>query len=267
MMGRFETLNEQTQDVVTALIPSIATNFGVSNLVDSIPQDIRMRKWDCDRKEHIIDQSEDDPRNWGVQFLKDLLTISRHKMGKVDEFQSDLRMKLQKVRGLHGWVRLQDIKDLKNKYLGKEEPQVDSDSNDGGVISDEDSLASLSFGEEVRSGFSILPSMSSLFQNPLTSTSIVSSTRFTRSVVVPPRPFNPRSVEAIPSVAGWSLPLLAIVTALITGSAAIALVIIGRRSASHFRPPSLPTCPMATPSTTLTEASATSTTTASRHHI
>jgi hypothetical protein len=141
-MGRFQTLNEQTKDVVTALIPSIAQNFGITDLVECIPQDIRMRKWDCDRKEHILDQSEDDPRNWGVQFLKDLLTISRHKQGRVVEFQDDIRTNLLKHRGSHGWVRLTDIKALKKTYMGKDKPEDDSDSERANVPLDDASSSS-----------------------------------------------------------------------------------------------------------------------------
>jgi hypothetical protein len=86
-MGRYETLNDDSKDVVNCLLPGIAANFGLTEVADVIPLDIRMREWDCDRKEHVKDKAEDDPRNWGLQFLKDLITISRIKKGQLDEFQ------------------------------------------------------------------------------------------------------------------------------------------------------------------------------------
>ncbi|KAF2266349.1 hypothetical protein CC78DRAFT_542590 [Lojkania enalia] len=127
-MGRYETLNPQTKDVVDCLIPGIASNFEVTSVADVIPQDIRMRKWDCDRREHIINESEDDPRNWGVQFLKDLLSISRHLKGQLDVFQADLRAIVETANSGHTWARLSDIKELKEKYEGKKEPLASSSS-------------------------------------------------------------------------------------------------------------------------------------------
>ena len=65
-MGRYETLNDESKDVVNCLLPGIAANFKIENILDVIPENIRMRQWDCDRKDHIIDKSEDDARNWGT---------------------------------------------------------------------------------------------------------------------------------------------------------------------------------------------------------
>ncbi|KAF2876537.1 hypothetical protein BDV95DRAFT_229095 [Massariosphaeria phaeospora] len=115
-MGRYETLNAETKDIVNCLLPGIAAGFGVMNVVDIIPEDIRMRQWDCDRRDHIKDKTEDDPRNWGVQFLRDLMSITRLKSGNLDEFQADLRTSVSKHDPKHPWCRLADIKDLKEKY-------------------------------------------------------------------------------------------------------------------------------------------------------
>jgi hypothetical protein len=115
-MGRFDTLNADTQDLIRCLLPALATSFGLSDPVDIIPEDIRMRAWDCERRDHIKDQTENDPRNWGVQFLKDLMAISRIKNGNLALFQADLRAKVDLHEEKHPWCRLSDIKELKDEY-------------------------------------------------------------------------------------------------------------------------------------------------------
>jgi hypothetical protein len=115
-MGRFETLNADTQDLVNCLLPALATSFGLKDSVDIIPEDIRMRAWDCERRDHIKDQTENDPRNWGVQFLKDLMSISRIKGGNLELFQADLRTKVDLHEEKHPWARLSDIKEIKDEY-------------------------------------------------------------------------------------------------------------------------------------------------------
>ena len=79
-MRRYESLKGETRDLINCMLPGIASNFGVNDLLDVFPQDIRMRVWDCVRRDHMAEKSEDDPRNWGVQFLKELLSISRYKV-------------------------------------------------------------------------------------------------------------------------------------------------------------------------------------------
>jgi hypothetical protein len=130
-MGRYETLNPASKDVVNCLLPGIAANFEIDNVVDVIPADIRMREWDCERKEHIIDQPENDPRNWGLQFLKDLVTISRIKKGQLAEFHDDLGTKVENHdphEKPHPWARLADIKDLKEDYEhpGRRQEKLDA---------------------------------------------------------------------------------------------------------------------------------------------
>ncbi|KAF1920124.1 hypothetical protein BDU57DRAFT_463758 [Ampelomyces quisqualis] len=115
-MGRFETLNADTQDLVNCLLPALAASFGLSDPVDIIPEDIRMRAWDCERRDHIKDQTENDPRNWGVQFLKDLKAISRLKNGDLALFQADLRAKVALHEPKHPWARLNDIREIKDEY-------------------------------------------------------------------------------------------------------------------------------------------------------
>lgn len=129
-MGRFATLNSETKDLVLAMLPAIATAFKVDNVVDIIPEDIRMRAWDCDRRDHIKDKTEDDPRNWGVQFLRDLMTIGRLKEGNLTEFQADLRAKVEKHEPKHPWCRLADIKELKAKYVNPDRASEDNHSQD-----------------------------------------------------------------------------------------------------------------------------------------
>lgn len=115
-MGRFASLNPDTKDLVNCLLPALASSFKVSDPVDIIPEEIRMRAWDCERRDHIKDQTENDPRNWGVQFLKDLMAISRMKNGDLAEFQKDLRTKVALHESKHPWCRLADIKELKDEY-------------------------------------------------------------------------------------------------------------------------------------------------------
>jgi hypothetical protein len=79
-----------------------------------------MRAWDCERRDHIKDKTENDPRNWGVQFLKDLKAIARIKKGNLAEFQADLRAKVALHEPKHPWCRLADIKEIKKEYLHPE---------------------------------------------------------------------------------------------------------------------------------------------------
>jgi hypothetical protein len=123
-MGRFDTLNAETQDLVTCLLPALAVKFGVPTCVEIIPEDIRMRAWDCDRRDHIKDETENDPRNWGVQFLKDLMAIARIKGGDLTIFQDDLRAKVDLHEEKHPWARLSDIKELKDEYEHPNRPKA-----------------------------------------------------------------------------------------------------------------------------------------------
>ena len=149
VMGRFATLNPETKDIVNCLLPGIAANFGVANVVDVIPQEIRMREWDCDRREHIIGKSEDDPRNWGVQFLKDLVTISRLNQGNLSEFQAKLKEKVQKHEPHHPWAKLQDIRDIKDNYEAPGRGGEDSGTHGEALSSDGSSSADSYFEELV----------------------------------------------------------------------------------------------------------------------
>ncbi|KAF2710453.1 hypothetical protein K504DRAFT_490572 [Pleomassaria siparia CBS 279.74] len=134
-MGRYATLNADTKDIINCLLPGIAANFGADNVVDVIPQEIRMRSWDCARRKHILAETEDDPRNWGVQFLKDLVTISRLNGGNLTEFQDRLRAKVDVHIDEHPWCRLADIKEIREDYEhppkppGEVSPVEDSDGS------------------------------------------------------------------------------------------------------------------------------------------
>ena len=127
-MGRFETLNPDTQDLVNCLLPALAADFHVKSALEIIPYDIRMRGWDCERRDHIKDQTENDPRNWGVQFLKDLKSIARLNGGNLEEFQARLRAKVEKHEAKHPWCRLLDIKELKDEYEHPDRPEPQSGS-------------------------------------------------------------------------------------------------------------------------------------------
>ncbi|CBX90417.1 hypothetical protein LEMA_P065430.1 [Plenodomus lingam JN3] len=112
-MGRFDTLNEETKDLVECMLPALAKSFKVEDVVDIIPQDIRMRQWDTERRDHIKDQTENDPRNWGVQFLKDLKTINRVSGWDLATFHAELYEKVALHEETHPWCRLSDIKEIK----------------------------------------------------------------------------------------------------------------------------------------------------------
>jgi hypothetical protein len=123
-MGRYATLNADTKDVVDAILPAIAKSFHMENVKDIIPEDIRMRAWDCERRDHIKEHTEDDPRNWGVQFLKDLQAIARLNGGDLEAFQELLRAKVDKHEAKHPWCRLADIKEIKAKL---QNPDLESE--------------------------------------------------------------------------------------------------------------------------------------------
>lgn len=125
-MGRFATLNADTQDLVNCLLPALAADFHIKDPVDIIPEDIRMRAWDCERRDHIKDKTENDPRNWGVQFLKDLKSIARLNKGNLEEFHARLRAKVDKHEAKHPWCRLSDIKELKDEYENPDRPEPQS---------------------------------------------------------------------------------------------------------------------------------------------
>lgn len=147
-MGRYATLNADTRDIVNCLLPGIAASFGVVNVVDVIPQDIRMRAWDCDRRKHIIGETEDDPRNWGVQFLKDLVTISRLNNGSLPEFHEKLRTKVNKHEDEHPWTRLADIKEIREDYEAPQRP-AGEDIDTRGETSSYESSSADSYYEEL----------------------------------------------------------------------------------------------------------------------
>jgi|SRR5690242_2864784 len=122
-MGRFETLNADTQDLVECLLPVLAKDFHVKSVLDIIPVDIRMRAWDCERRDHIKDETENDPRNWGVQFLKDLKSIARLNGGDLHAFQDRLRAKVSQHEPKHPWCRLADIKEIRYEYEHPNRPE------------------------------------------------------------------------------------------------------------------------------------------------
>jgi hypothetical protein len=79
--------------MVNAILPAIASSFNIDpeNFKDIIPEEIRMRQWDCERRDHIKDKPEDEPRNWGVEFLKSLQAIARLNGSDLGAFQERLR--------------------------------------------------------------------------------------------------------------------------------------------------------------------------------
>ncbi|KAH7401967.1 hypothetical protein DE146DRAFT_449996 [Phaeosphaeria sp. MPI-PUGE-AT-0046c] len=158
-MGRFDTLNPDTQDMVTCLLPALAAAWHVDDAVDIIPEDIRMRAWDCERRDHIKSQTENDPRNWGVQFLKDLMAIARVKKGVLDTFHDDLRFKIEAHDDKHPWCRLSDIREIRNEYEhpNRKKPQVEEPSDTSSTDSFLEELVEpdLTPGEKRRRGHEI----------------------------------------------------------------------------------------------------------------
>lgn len=123
---------------IDCLMPEIAANFGVKNVTEVVPADICMRAWDCERREHIYSQPEQDARNWGLQFVKNLGTISRMKKVTLEEFQRDLREKVEAHKEEHPWARLADINEVMFDYLHperknpppvEESEEIDSDNS------------------------------------------------------------------------------------------------------------------------------------------
>ncbi|KAI8935812.1 hypothetical protein NX059_007329 [Plenodomus lindquistii] len=112
-MGRYDTLNAETKDLIECMLPALAQAYGVNDVVDIIPEDIRMRQWDTDRRDHIKNKTENNPRNWGVQFLKDLKTIQRLSNWDLATFHRELYEKVAKHDEKHPWARLTDIKELR----------------------------------------------------------------------------------------------------------------------------------------------------------
>ncbi|KAL1645636.1 hypothetical protein SLS61_008196 [Didymella pomorum] len=127
IVGRFETLNADTQDLVNCLLPALAADFHVPSALNVILEDIRMRAWDCERRDHIKDQTENDPRNWGVQFLKYLKSIARLNGGNLKEFHERLRAKVDEHEAKHPWCHLNDIKAIKDDYEHPDRPTPQSD--------------------------------------------------------------------------------------------------------------------------------------------
>ncbi|KAJ4301042.1 hypothetical protein N0V90_003132 [Kalmusia sp. IMI 367209] len=143
-MGRFATLKPETQDMVNAMLPAIASAFKIdpADFKEIIPEDIRMREWDCERRDHIKDKTDDEPRNWGVQFLKELQAIARLNGGDLAAFQTVLRAKVAKHAEKHPWARLEDIKEIKAKYQNPEIPSEDDRDPDAYESDSESSLDS-----------------------------------------------------------------------------------------------------------------------------
>lgn len=101
--------------MVNAMLPAIASSFKIdpANFADIIPEDIRMRQWDCARRDHIKDKPENEPRNWGVEFLKSIQAIARLNGSDLDAFQTRLREIVAKHAEKHPWTRLEDIRQIK----------------------------------------------------------------------------------------------------------------------------------------------------------
>jgi hypothetical protein len=106
------------QDMVNAILPAIASSFSIDpeNFKDIIPEEIRMRQWDCERRDHIKNKPEDEPRNWGVEFLKSLQAIARLNGSDLGAFQERLRELVAKHAEKHPWARLEDIRQIKAEY-------------------------------------------------------------------------------------------------------------------------------------------------------
>jgi hypothetical protein len=126
-MGRYSVLNADTQDLINCLLPALAADFHVKTALEIIPEDIRMRAWDCERRDHIKAKTENDPRNWGVQFLKDLKSIARLNGGNLGEFHERLRAKVDQHEARHPWCRLADIKEIKGEYEHPDRPEPQSE--------------------------------------------------------------------------------------------------------------------------------------------
>ena len=75
----------------------------------------------------------------GLQFLKDLLTISRIMNGDLQEFHNHLGKKVATHGTAHPWAKLQDIKDIKADLTAPPR-QLDEDAQNGAhLVSDESS--------------------------------------------------------------------------------------------------------------------------------
>lgn len=149
-MGRFETLNADTQDLVNCLLPALASDFHLQSALEIIPEDTRMGAWDCERRDHIKGQTENDPRNWGVQFLKDLKSTARLNGGYLEESHEHLRAKFDEHEAKHPWCRLSDIKAIKDDYEHPNRPAPQSESESS--ISSIDSYLEELYEPELRKG-------------------------------------------------------------------------------------------------------------------
>lgn len=123
--------------MVKAMLPAIASsyNIDVDNFKDIIPEDIRMRQWDCERRDHIRDKPENDGRNWGVEFLKLLAAVARLNDGNLPLLQERLREKVEKHAEKHPWARLEDLRIVKAEFQNPalrdpKLPQPESSSDD-----------------------------------------------------------------------------------------------------------------------------------------
>lgn len=123
------------------MLPAIASSFKIdlANFKDIIPKDIRMRQWDCDRRDHIKDKPEDEPRNWGVEFLKCLQAIARITGGNLALFQERVYEKVEKHAEKHPWARLEDIRIVKAEF---EKPSLRDPAAPDPESSSDDSLDS-----------------------------------------------------------------------------------------------------------------------------
>lgn len=123
--------------MIKAMLPAIASAYkiDVDHFEDIIPDDIRMRIWDCERRDHLKDQPENDPRNWGVEFLKLLAAVARLNGNDLPLLQERLREKVEKHAEKHPWVRLDDLRTVKAEFQNPalrnpELPQPESSSDD-----------------------------------------------------------------------------------------------------------------------------------------
>ncbi|KAF2494563.1 hypothetical protein BU16DRAFT_618631 [Lophium mytilinum] len=140
---KYSSLTRMSQIHVDGLIPQIAANWGQPSILDCIPAGIRYRIHDDNGK--ATDEPENNPQNWGIQFLKELFDLSDHTKERFEEVRQELVAAFRKRReeGIGGdtpWLRDWDVIEVHRRFCkeaemkAEEEGRVDEKDEDRTLV-------------------------------------------------------------------------------------------------------------------------------------
>ncbi|KAF2804531.1 uncharacterized protein BDZ99DRAFT_481012 [Mytilinidion resinicola] len=123
---KYALLTRMSQIHVDGLIPQIAANWNQPSILDCIPAEIRYRIHDNNGK--VTEEPENNPQNWGIQFLKELFDLSDHTKGRLEDVQRELAAEVRKRQEGWGgapWLRDWDVIEVHKRFLKEAERKAE----------------------------------------------------------------------------------------------------------------------------------------------